>query len=119
MNDQPTLFDILETPEAKRFKKYHEENPMIYHSFKRYALAAIGRGHKRLSSEFIFNIIRWETKINALNDDFKINNDMKPWYARLILRDYPQYKDFFETRKCKADEADFFLPRNQNKVCKV
>lgn len=98
-----TLFSAIESPELKRFSEYHTNNPEIYRFFRRYALKSIEKGHKRLSAEFIFNIIRWETPIRAGDKDFKINNDFKPFYSRMFLNEFPQYRDFFETRRSKAD----------------
>lgn len=95
---QPNLFNDQETEAYKRFKKYHDENPQIYEFFKRYALKAIERGFKHLSAEWVFNVCRWETPIGASGDDFKINNDYKPLYSRLFMREYPQYEDFFRKR---------------------
>lgn len=102
---QPTLFDGIQSPESRRFEEYHRKNPELYELFKRYALQAIRKGHRRLSAEFIFNVIRWETDYRDDNRDFKINNDLKPWYSRLFLQDFPQHKGFFETRRSKADAA--------------
>lgn len=99
-----TLFDDLETKEHKDFIKYHNENPHIYNMFRHYALEAIKKGHKRLSAEFIICILRWETGARAYNDSYKINNNVKPFYSRMFLREFPNYKSFFEIRKSKADE---------------
>ena len=87
------------------FEQYHTDNPQIYSIFKRFALEAIGKGHKRLSAEMIYNRIRWETPISAKDGNFKLNNDMKPFYSRMFLKEFPQYKDFFEVRRSKADYA--------------
>lgn len=85
------------------FEYYDEENPQIYEFFKKYSLTAIQRGHKNLSAEFIFNVIRWETPIKANGEDFKINNNAKPFYSRLFMQEYPQYEGFFRKRTSKAD----------------
>lgn len=99
-----TLFDQLETKDFKWFNQYHQENPEIYIFFKRYALKSIEKGFKNLSAEFIFNIIRWETPISA-GADFKINNNAKPFYSRLFMKEYPQFEGFFRKRSSKADEV--------------
>jgi len=99
-----TLFDDFITEEQKWFDKYHEDNPEIYEFFRRYTLRSIEKGFKNLSAEFIFNVIRWETPIKA-GDDFKINNNAKPFYSRLFMREFPQYEGFFRKRSSKADEV--------------
>jgi len=100
-----TLFDELETDQFKWFKEYHKQNPLIYEYFKRYTFKSIERGFKNLSAEFIFNIIRWETPVKANGDDFKVNNNAKPFYSRLFMKEYPQYEGFFRKRSSKADEV--------------
>lgn len=102
----PNLFDDHENEDFKRFKAYDEENPDVYQFFRQYALKSIERGYKRLSAEFIFNVIRWETPIRANGgEDFKINNNFKPWYSRKFIREFPQYHGFFEQRRSKADQS--------------
>lgn len=96
---------------AKQFQQYHEKNPQIYYWFKIFTLKAIYKGHKALSAEFIFNVIRWETDVTAINDKYKINNDAKPYYARLFMKDYPQYDGFFRTRE---RHNEFKLYHNDN-----
>jgi hypothetical protein len=81
-----------------KFKAYHEANPQIYEAFKAYTFKAIAKQYKRFSAEFILNVIRWETAITG-KEQFKINNNYKALYARLFMRDFPQYEGYFETRK--------------------
>jgi hypothetical protein len=87
----------------ERFEKYHEKNPQIYEKFKAIAFEAIRRGHKNLSAEFIFNVIRWKTNVSAIDDKYKICNDFKPFYARKFMKDHPTMKGFFRCRASKAD----------------
>lgn len=83
--------------------KYHTENPHVYEAFKQIALKAINKGYKNYSVNGIAEILRWETKV-AGNDEFKINNNYRAFYARLFAKDFPQHKDFFRTRKSKFDD---------------
>lgn len=85
------------------FEKYDQENPRIYEFFKQYSIKSIRRGFHHLSAEFIFNIIRWETAIMANGEEFKVNNNAKPFYARKFMREHPQYDGFFRKRHSKAD----------------
>lgn len=103
--EQPLLFENLDTPSYKAFIDYHKANPKIYEFFRRYALKAIEKGHKKLSAEFLVNVIRWETPIKAGDDDFKINNNYKAYYSRLFMREFPQYSTFFDIRSSKADNS--------------
>ena len=86
----------------QKFRIFHEANPEVYELFKRFTFEAMNRGHQQLSAEMIINRIRWETKI-ITNEDFKINNDYKPFYSRLFIVEHPQHKDFFRLRQSVAD----------------
>ena len=89
------------------WKHFHVKNPEVYELFKRFAFEAINKGHLRLSSEMIINRIRWETSVVTSDKDYKINNDYKPFYARLFMEEHPQYKNFFNTRGSHADNLDW------------
>lgn len=41
----------------------------------------------------------------ANNDPFKLNNTLRPAFARALMRDYPELKGKFETRKSVSDEV--------------
>jgi hypothetical protein len=103
MLEQLDLFSS-KSDRYKNFIKYHQENPQIWQVFEKFCLDAIKRGHNKLSAEFIVNIIRWETRVSATDDDFKINNTYKPFYSRLFLQTHPNLKTFFELRDSWADE---------------
>lgn len=102
---QTDLFDDLDSPQYKQFKEYHAANPQIYEFIRRYSLKAIEKGHKNLSIEFVVNIVRWETSIKAGDDEFSVNNNWKPWYSRMFMREFPQYEGFFRKRSSKADKS--------------
>ena len=87
----------------QQFKVFHEANPEVYQMFERFTFDAIYRGHERLSAEMIINRIRWETKVITTDNDYKINNNYKPFYSRLFLEQHPQHKDFFQLRHSAAD----------------
>ena len=87
----------------QQFRVFHEANPEVYKMFERFTFDAIYRGHQRLSAEMIINRIRWETKIVTDNDDYKINNNYKPFYSRLFIAQNPHHKDFFRLRQSAAD----------------
>jgi hypothetical protein len=94
---------IFDNPWKERFELYHKDNPQIYETFRAFTLRAINRGHRHLSAEFIYNIIRWETGVTEKGGEFKINNNYKPFYSRMFMKEFPEYADFFEKRRSKAD----------------
>ncbi len=101
---QLTLFENALGTMPEKFIKYHRDNPEIYDKFVEITLQAILiKKFQHFSAEFIFNVIRWETPIEAKNDPFKINNNYKAFYSRLFMAQYPHYDGFFRTRESKAD----------------
>jgi hypothetical protein len=85
------------------FQKYDAENPQVWEMFVKFTFEAIRAGRKRFSSELIINVIRWETQLRG-NDEFKVNNDLKPFFARKFHQEYPEHQGFFSTRISKADD---------------
>jgi hypothetical protein len=85
------------------FWDFHQTNPKVYELFDRFTRYAIQRGRKRFSVSVIIERIRWETTIETSNDDFKINNNHRAYYARLWMRDNPQHGGFFSTRETRGE----------------
>lgn len=85
---------------TERFEKYHRENPHVYAMFKKFALQSASR-RSRFSARAVFHRMRWQSMIEG-NDEFKINNNYSPYYARLFEQEYPDLAGFFEKRKTRA-----------------
>ncbi len=83
------------------FKKYDQENPMIWESFKKYSFQAKEKGFDNYSAKGIFEIIRWHTGISG-NDMFKLNNNFHADYARKMMLEFPNFNGFFRLRELKA-----------------
>lgn len=82
-----------------RFAKFHRDNPVIYQTFRLYAREMKASGRKKYSSEIIINRMRWEIDLRSEGEPFKINNDFKPLYARLLAWHEPEFEKFFEFRR--------------------
>ena len=80
------------------FEFYDKQNPHIWDLFVKYSFQAKNKGFKNYSSKSIFEIIRWHTKASG-NDGFKINNNYTPFYARKIMKCYPEFEGFFRLRE--------------------
>ena len=90
----------------EKFKELHKNKPEIYEEFCRIAKALIGRGHKQYSAYGVMHIVRfsvWKEGVTMQpEEDFKISNNMTPFYARLFIRDHPERDDFFVTKPIKV-----------------
>ena len=99
---QPELFN--ETSLSERFRRFHLDNPEVYQQFKHYVRILWNRGYRHYSSDGILHIIRYRSAIRKdPREMYKINNSYSAFYARLLIRDEPQYKDFFELRTRKSN----------------
>lgn len=97
---QPNLFDRAA---ESRFQQYHAENPQIYRMFCQFALQLIRSGARHIGSKQIIERVRFESAVRAMDGEFKVNNNMTPFYARQFMRDFPEYKGLFATRRSVAD----------------
>jgi len=87
----------------ERFEKFHSENPKVYEILVRFAREAKQAGQKKLGVKLLVERARWELMFFTKTDDgFKINNSYTSRYARLIMDQEPDLKDFFELRKTLA-----------------
>jgi hypothetical protein len=87
------------------FDKYNTDNPKIWAEFVRLSFEAKKKGFKRYSAKGIFELIRWNTKIEG-NDGFKLNNNYHAYYSRKMMEDYPEFKGFFEIRKVNKTTSE-------------
>jgi hypothetical protein len=92
-------------PHIQKLFQYHAANPHIYEMFKRYTFEATRSGYKHFGSQMIIEKIRWETGVVAQNSEFKIDNNMSPFYARLFMDEFPQHSGLFRTRSSVTDGA--------------
>jgi len=95
---QPDLFaGCLED----RFRRFHEQNPHVMTELVAEArvLKRIGQDHYSVYA--LFQVLRWR-HIRTTGSDFKLNNNLQPFYARKMMDWYPDLRGFFETRKRTA-----------------
>ena len=85
----------------KEFLEFHENNPRVYQLFCYFADKVIKAGHNKYSAEAIFNQIRWYTTVETNDGEYKINNDYKPYYSRMWMKQ--KGIDLFYTRSSIAD----------------
>lgn len=100
---QQTLF-ATETAWERKFREFHAKNPQVYVALVRFAREAKARGRNKIGIELLINRVRWELFMNTRDDhsDFKINNNYKAYYARLIMEREPDMKTMFNTRELRS-----------------
>lgn len=88
-----------ETEADRKFKDFHEKNPQVYKALVSLALSAVAAGRKKLSIELLINRVRWDFMMQTTDEDYKINNNYKSRYARLIMAQEPKLEGLFNTRE--------------------
>ncbi len=86
------------------FETYDRQNPQIWEQFVKFSKEAKQRGFSHYSAKGIFEIIRWHTPVTG-NDAYKLNNNYHADYARKMMREYEEFRDFFRTREIRARRA--------------
>lgn len=94
--DRPSFGDV-QPHILEKFLQHHKENPHIYELFKRFSYEAKSRW-SHFGAGAIFERMRWETDAHSADGQFKLNNNFRSCYARLLIEEESMFKDFFETR---------------------
>jgi hypothetical protein len=88
--------------------EYHKQHPQVWDMFVDFTNDRIKRGFKNYSAYAIFERIRWETdaadSADPDADEFVLNNNYRPFYARWFMENFPEYEGFFRIRKQTSRE---------------
>tara|TARA_R110000787_G_scaffold280455_1_gene391180 strand:+ start:349 stop:630 length:282 start_codon:yes stop_codon:yes gene_type:complete len=84
-----------------KFKDFHEANKHVYKTLvfmcRKYRNRNPGR---QLGIATLWENLRWDYLMTTdVQDDFKLNNNHKPHYARMIMEKEPDLHDLFELRE--------------------
>jgi len=83
----------------EKFEWFHHNNPHVFDELVYICRMAKAKGRKKWSIVGAVEVIRWSQLQTYSKDDFKINNNFRPLYARLIMEKCPDLEGFFDTRK--------------------
>lgn len=107
MTQAELLFEKDTSLSAKRFRKFHSENPAVYEE-----LIRLARQFRRkrpsavIGMKMLYEVLRWNFFLATTTDEpYKLSNDFTPFYARLIMENEPDLKGIFNLRGSIADEG--------------
>lgn len=86
----------------QRFEAFHALNPWVYTAFCQITDDWIARGKGRIGIGMLTEILRWQYGRQTRGDDFKINNNFRSRYVRLMVSEHPEYAEVFQTRELRA-----------------
>jgi hypothetical protein len=98
---------VVPTSEAdatiqERFEMFHAQNPWVLRAYEKLATDWVAKGNKRLGIGMLTEIIRWQYGRQTTGSDFKLDNNFRSRYARLIMDRNPGWAGLFETRELRT-----------------
>ena len=81
------------------FWDFHNENPHVYSRLVALARKIKDRGFRSYSINSLFEVLRWHSDLETKGSLFKLNNNYRSYYARLIMEKEPDLEGFFSIRK--------------------
>ncbi len=97
--------DNVRKPLEERFADFHGEHPEVYDALLELSKQAWRAGARRIGIAMLFEVLRWEwilSRLPADNEAWKLNNDYKSHYARLLMQNHTWLDGMFELRKLTA-----------------
>ena len=100
-DDAPRLRKHFASAE-EQFQAFHRDNPFVYTLIVRYARKAKRRGFQHYGIGALWEIIRWDLLASSKSEDYKLNNNFRSRYARMVMKYQPDLEGFFETRRLRS-----------------
>jgi len=106
MSEEQRILFPLGSELERQFFEFHEENPHVYTKLLEIAFFVRRRGHGKFGIAAIFERLRWVSLFETTGDPYKLNNNHRAFYARLLMDTEPGLKDFFEIRRSVSDDME-------------
>ena len=94
---------FFEPSSRDRYTQFRHDNPHVEAELVKLARQLISRGHQKYSIKALFEITRWHRALQTTDEDFKLNNNYAPYYARDLMDEYPDLEGFFNLRAQKSE----------------
>lgn len=87
------------------FRAFHEQNPHVYAQLVAMCRQARAAGHQKVGIGMLWEVLRWQRmfQTNHSVEDYKLNNNHRSHYARLILEREPDLEGIFEIRQLLSE----------------
>lgn len=93
-------------PTERSFLEFHEKNPLVYATLVDLARRAKRQGRDKLAIDMLHSVARWNHWMAvdraASKDDFLLNNNHRPYYARLIMLQEPELFRLLDVRRIEV-----------------
>lgn len=85
----------------QQFERFHEANPKVYEVLHKLAAEWL-ENHSKVGVGMLWEVMRWQLGVQTSGDVYRLNNDYRSRYARLLLAEHPEWTGRIETRQLKA-----------------
>jgi hypothetical protein len=86
----------------REFQDFHTTHPEIYTRLVSLARDLKRRGHERAGIAMLYEVVRWQQFTVNRDGDYKLNNNYRAYYARMMMEQETDLAGFFETRRVGA-----------------
>jgi hypothetical protein len=83
----------------REFYDFHAKNPAVYRKLVELARQAKASGRTRVGIGMLYEVVRWHVFLITTDDEYKLNNNHRSRYARLIMEQEPDLAGIFELRE--------------------
>lgn len=96
-NRDPLWLTEPATKIERAFAAFHRANPRVYEQLASRAISAYARAEKRVSVADMIEDLRHESFYPFV--DYKLNNNFRSLYARLLIHHHPSLAQVIEVRR--------------------
>ncbi|MGX1668638.1 hypothetical protein [Streptomyces sp. NPDC055400] len=86
----------------ERFESFHQFNPWILEQLEALTADCTERGLRRIGIGMLFEVLRWHYGRATRGEPFKLNNDFRSRYVRMLVDRRPEWSGLFETRELRT-----------------
>lgn len=83
----------------EKFQKFHQENPQVYRQLEKMSWQLLNAGQRKVGIGMLFEVMRWRSMLRTTGDEYKLNNNYRSRYVRLLIDNNPEFESLFETRQ--------------------
>jgi hypothetical protein len=86
----------------QRFECFHSENPAVYDALVALARKVKASGMSHYGIAGLYEVLRYDSAINTNGKPFKLSDNYKSRYSRLIMQQESDLQGFFSTKELTA-----------------
>lgn len=89
---------------TEAFHEFHATNPWVYDALVSITRDLRSRGRDKVGVGMLFEVLRWHywRQTDDASSDFKLNNNYRSRYARLIMKQERDLADVFDIRNLRS-----------------